>query len=237
MSHDNAASRLLQLLNKAKEIEQNISSLDAWGKLLGTRDPAKLLSRMGKMIALPEQISATLSNSVNTSPAVLHHISSQFYHAFTTHKFSEKWNEFTNRIDSHVINYLGLASTLLETQTKTKQLTEGELQELRDSFSDILERARNSDLPPRLKAYVVLQLHDIIATLDDYFITGAEPVLERIEATLGHAYVDEEYKNFLKDNELGKAILDCLGAAANVVTIAVGIPQLAQTFLMLQQGL
>jgi hypothetical protein len=237
MAHDNAASRLLALLVKAKSIDPNTSSIHAWEQVLNTKkNPALLLSRMGKMIALPEQITTTLANSVETSPSVVQHISDQFYAAFITHKFSEKWEVFVSRIDAHITNYLALASTLLETQIKTRQLDVDELQGLREDFEQLLEKVRLSDLPPRLKSYVVLQLHDLIAALDDYFITGAEPILERIEATIGHAYIDSEYRGFLKDHELGKSLLDCLGAAANLVTVAVGIPQLAQIIQLLQHG-
>lgn len=236
MANDNAASRLFELLSQAKSIDQNMQSARAWRRLLRTDDSSLLLSRLGKMIALPEEISAALSNSTDTSPAVVGHISRQFYTAFSSHGFENKWEIFVARIDSHMLNYLTLASTLLETQAKTRRLEDSELDELRAEFQDLLERTRTSELPPRLKSYVVSQLHSLISALDNYFITGAEPILDRIEATIGHAHIDSEYKGFLKDHELGKSLLDCLGAAANVVTVAVGIPQLAQVIQLLQHG-
>lgn len=236
MATDNAASRLLELLTHAKTIDQNTASVHAWQNILQTKDPALLLSRLGKMIALPEEISSTLSNSVDTTPGVVRHISNQFYAAFSSHKFGEKWEFFVTKIDDHIMNYLALASTLLETQIKTKRLDDAELEELRRGFVDVLEKIRVSELPARLKSHIVLQLHDLISALDDYFITGAEPVLERIEATIGHAHIDAEYKGFLRDHELGKSLLDCLGAAANLVTVAVGIPQLALVIQQLQHG-
>lgn len=234
MAHDNAASRLLKLLTDAKSINPNISSINAWQQLLHTKgDHALLLSRMGKMIALPEEIATTLSNSVDTNPGVVGHISSQFYSAFVNHKFGEKWEIFITQIDAHIMNYLALASTLLETQVKTKQLEEQELERLRDSFVELLERIRSSELPPRIRSYVALQLHDLLSALDNYFISGAEPILERVEATIGHAHIDPAYKGFLKDHELGKSLLDCLSAAANLVTVAIGIPQLTQIIQLL----
>lgn len=236
MATDNAASRLLELLRKAKALDQNVPSVKAWQTILETKGSAQLLSRLGKMIALPEKISETLSNSVDTTPGVVQHISNQFYAAFSSHKFSDKWEVFVTKIDDHMMNYLALASTLLETQVKTKRLEEAELDELRQGFVDLLEKVRASQLSPRVKAYVVLQLHDLVAALDDYFITGAEPILERIEAAIGHAYVDPEYQGFLRDHELGKSLLECLSAAANLVTVAVGIPQLVHVVQLLGQG-
>ncbi len=237
MATDNAASRLHELLGKAKAIDPNNASVHAWGQLLqAEQNPALLLSRLGKVISLPEEISSILSNSVNTTPGVVNHISSQFFAAFSAHKFGEKWEGFITRIDDHMMNYLALASTLLETQVTTKRLENGELEGLRASFVELLDKLRSSELPARLKSYVVLQLHDLISSLDDYFITGAEPILERIEATIGHTYIDPEYRNFIKDHDLGKSLLECLGAAANLVTVAVGIPQLTQLIHLLQHG-
>lgn len=237
MAHDNAASRLLELLNRAKSIGPNTASINAWEQLLDAKsDRALLLSRLGKVIALPEQISVILSNSVDTDPGVAQHISDQFYAAFVTHKFNEKWEVFTSRIDVHVLNYLALASTLLETKIKTKKLEEEALRGLRDSFSELLESVRESGSSSRIRSYVVMQLHDLITVLDDYFITGAEPIMRNIEAAVCRAYTDSGYKSFLKDDDLGKRLLACLSAAANLVTVAVGIPQLTQVIHLLQQS-
>lgn len=229
MSCDNPASRLLALLTTAKEIDGNTPSSQAWAKLLDAKgSQALLLSRMGKLLQLPNEVTVRLSNVAGVQPHIVSHISSQFYAAFAAHKFVEKWVEFTNRIDSHILNYLGLASSLFEAQTATQQLESDELEKLRTDFTELLERIRDADIKPRLKAYIVLQLHALITTLDDYFITGAEPILRQIEATVGHAYVDPAYKDFLQSHELGKSLLGCLAAAANMVTVAVGIPQLEQ---------
>lgn len=236
MTTDNAASRLLSILNKAKEIDKNTQSSRAWKEVLQTTDSALLLSRLGKVIALPEDISAALSNRVETNRDVIQHISRQFFVAYSSHKFSDKWEVFVSKIDNHMLNYLSLASTLLETQVRTRQLEDRELEEIRLDILDILDKSRNSELPPRVKAYLVSHLHEIISALDDYFITGAEPVLTRIEATLGHAHIDSEYKGFLRDDELGERLLESLAAAANLVTVAVGLPHLANAILLLQQS-
>lgn len=237
MTADNAASRLLELLKNAKEIDQNIQSSRAWQKLLKTKEPAVLLSRLGKMMALPEEISATLSNRVDTSRDVTQHISNQFFSAFSSHKLGDKWEVFVSRIDNHMFNYLSLASTLLETQASTKRLADHDLEEIRLDMLDILDKSRDSNLPPRVKAYIVSHLHEILSALDDYFITGAEPILTRIEASFGHAYVDKEYKGFLLDHELGKRLLESLTAAANLVTVAVGLPQITHAAILLQHGI
>lgn len=234
MDHDNPALRLLGLLNKAKTIDANKASVNAWEALLDAKsDRALLLSRMGKMLALPQQIASVLSNSVDAPPESVQHIANQLFAAFTTHKFNEKWEVFTARIDVHMLNYLALASTLLETRNPTKRLDDEELTSLRENFSNLLERIRLYEIESHLKSYIVMQLHDLIAALDDYFITGAAPILECVEATVGHAYLDPGYKSFLNDHELGQSLLQCLAAAANLVTVVVGVPQLAHIVQLL----
>lgn len=237
MDHDNPALRLLNLLDKAKAINPNTASVNAWESLLDAKsDHALLLSRMGKMLALPQQIASVLSTSVEASPDSVRHIADQLYVAFTAHKFDGKWEAFTARIDVHIINYLTLASTLLETRNPTKRLDAEELASLREQLSSLLEKIRLSDIDVNLKSYIVMQLHDLIAVLDDYFITGAGPILERIEATVGHAYWDSGYRSFLTDHDLGQSLFQCLAAAANLITVAVGIPQLAHIVQLLSHG-
>jgi hypothetical protein len=236
MKNDNSAARLLAILERARKINPNTTCQAAWDALLDAQnDSSKLLSRMGKMIALPEQITSTLSNSSGVNSELLAHISDQFRSAFTYQKTNDKWSEFTTRIDAHLINYLGLASSLLEMQTQTKILSDEEINKLRQNFSDLLEEIRQNNISPRLKAYITQQIYGILSALDDYFITGAEPIMHKIESTVGHALVDKEYKNFLTSEELGKSLLDCLSAAANLVTVAVGIPQIAQLFHLIGQ--
>ncbi len=234
MTYNNAASRLRDLLIKAKEIDRNISNKQAWDLLLQTNNNrALLLSRMGKFISLPEIISTTISNNVDTNTEVFKHIEDQVYKAFTSQVFNDIWAHFTNHIDDHTLNYLGLASSLLETQTKTKKLESEELEEIRDSFVKLLDTVRNSEISPKLKSYIATQLHNLISSVDDYFITGAEPILNQVETTVGHAFVDPEYKSFLRDDELGRSVLECLSAAANLVTVAIGVPQITQLTLLL----
>ena len=90
-----------------------------------------------------------------------------------------------------------------------------------------------SDSDSELKKYIIHHLRQILIAIDEYKITGALPILDAIESTIGHAYLDKKYYSFLKDTDIGKQIVVTLGVAANLVTIAVGIPAITQGILML----
>jgi hypothetical protein len=75
----------------------------------------------------------------------------------------------------------------------------------------------------------------MIISIDEYRLTGALPLLDAIDTTIGHAALEKNYKSFLTDTELGKRLLDTLSSMANVVTVAVGIPQLTVAIAQLTQ--
>lgn len=75
----------------------------------------------------------------------------------------------------------------------------------------------------------------MIVSIDKYRLTGALPLLDAIDTTIGHAFLENGYKSFLTDTELGKRLLDTLGSMANVVTVAVGIPQLTLAIAQIAQ--
>ena len=50
---------------------------------------------------------------------------------------------------------------------------------------------------------------------------------------MGHALVNKEFRSFLKDDELGLKLFESMTAAANVVTVALGIPAITQAIQLL----
>ena len=90
-----------------------------------------------------------------------------------------------------------------------------------------------SDQPTEVKRYLARNVRRILTSIEEYKLTGALPLLDAIDTTLGHMHIDAEYKSFLRDTELGKKLLDTLASMANVVTVAVGIPQLSATIAQL----
>ena len=91
----------------------------------------------------------------------------------------------------------------------------------------------SSDIDIEVKKYLIRYIRKILTGIDDYFLTGALPILEAVETAVGHANIDKKYKTFLTDTEFGKKILDTLAATANVVTVAVGLPQLTTAIAMI----
>jgi hypothetical protein len=50
--------------------------------------------------------------------------------------------------------------------------------------------------------------------------------MESIEATLGHAFLDKQYRTNLTNTEFGKKIIKVLSSVADIITISIGLPQI-----------
>ncbi|MGP9492044.1 hypothetical protein [Psychrobacter sp. AOP7-B1-24] len=239
MPSDNSAYRLYKILENAKNIKSETTNMNAWGQLLqANNDKASLLSRMGKMLELPKEISDSLANVGSADPETTAHISSQLFTAFTNQRFDLRWDTFRNKIDNHLLSYLKLASSLLESQSQTSIIDEEKLENLREKILSLIDEFKQStNVDKRLKAYIVNQLHKIIILIDDYFITGAQPILHQVEATVGHAFIDPEYKEFLKEEDLGRKLLEYLHVVASVTTVAVGLPEISSSIKLILENI
>ena len=143
------------------------------------------------------------------------------------------WDTFINNIDPHTIAYLRMSSSLLQARSNTKLIAGSDLTSVRTTLDGLIKEVLNSGESSEIKKYVIRSIRQIITAIDEYRLGGALPVLDAIEAAVGHVVVDKEYKNFLVNSELGKRLLDTLSATANLVTVAVGLPQLSQAIALL----
>lgn len=237
MNRDNPAARLLAILEKGQNIPRTESCRIAWQKLLCVENnQALLMSRIGKVMELPEQaIQALRADSPEQSES-WEHWANQVNTAFMVQNLNGPWESFINYIDVHSIRYLRLSARILEVASNTKLIAAEELSTVREKLNLIHEEILNAEIPEEVKQYLVRYLRKILTGIDEYSLTGALPLLEAVDTIVGHALLDTSYKGFLRDTELGKKLLDTLSAMANLVTVAVGLPQLTQALVLLSSG-
>jgi hypothetical protein len=235
MQFDNPAARLLEILVQGKKRPADEVCRVAWGKVLGTNhgDLALLVSRIGKVMALPQETIDLTTELLPGEPPTWEHWASQVNQAFSVQNLNGQWSTFIGQIDGHTINYLRLSASVLASKAELRTLAPEAITGLRQQVALLLSEVLESEIAPEIKKYVVHHLRKILTCIEEYTITGALPLLDAVESPIGHAYLDEGYKNFLTSTEIGRRVLDTLAATANVVTVAVGIPQLSQVFLQL----
>ena len=232
MHSDNPAARLLKILQDGKEIPPTTKCRDVWHKILDVErsDPALLMSRLGKVMELPDLIINDIIENYPNQGRSYEHWSSKVNAAFMQQNLNGTWQEFIAHIDSHTISYLNMSADLLDMKALTQLISESEISDIRNKIDELLNEAIDLDLDQDFKTYIIHYLRKIITAIDEYRISGAIPVSESIESAFGHAFVDENYRSNISGTEFGSKIISVLGAVAAIVTIAVGLPQLPDTF-------
>lgn len=227
MNYDNPAARLLAILTAGKQKDRKLPCRAVWDELLDTGSNQPLLmSRLGKLMELPALIIESIQLAYPEEGNTWSHWESQVNTAFMVQNMHGSWETFIQHIDDHSFTYLRMTSNLLASKSTTRLIASESLSPVRADLQRIHDELIESDQPDEVKKYLSRNIRRMIVSIDEYRLTGALPLLDAIDTTIGHAALEKNYKTFLTDTELGKRLLDTLSSMANVVTVAVGIPQL-----------
>ena len=232
MIGDNPAARLLAILERGKEFKGHENCRNTWKKILEVEGKADsvLMSRLGKVMELPEQIITILKKDFPNQTRTYSHWSAQVNAGFFQQNLNDSWDGFSKHIDSHTLNYLRLNADLIQTKSPTNLINQEQLESLREKVSDLLAELIDSDFEPEFKDFLARALQKMVFAIDEYRISGALPVMDAIEGVFGHAFFDEKYRESLSKTELGGKVVNVLSVVASAMTIALGVPQLPQTF-------
>ena len=234
MNYDNPAARLLAILEKGKAQPGTAKCRSVWEGLLEVQgDEALLMSRVGKVMELTQLAVEAIRDASPETGDSWSHWAIQVNAAFMVQNMHATWDTFIGNIDSHTISYLRISSSLLQARSNTKLIAGSELASVRSTLEALITEVLESSESAEVKRYLLRSIRQIVSAIDEYRLGGALPVLDAIESAVGHVVVDKEYKNFLVNTELGKRVFDTLSATANLVTVAVGLPQLTQAIALL----
>jgi hypothetical protein len=235
---DNPAARLLKILEDGKKIDPNTKCRKAWHRLLDVEEsnPALLMSRLGKLMEQPDLIIRDIKDNYPKQNSSHNHWSSKVNTAFMQQNLNGAWSEFIAHIDAHTIDYLSMSADLLDMKSSTQLMSEADINNIRSKVEELLNEAIDADIDMDFKKYVVRYLRKIVIAIDEYRISGAIPISESIESAFGHTFIDEKYRVNISSTEFGSKFLSALAAVASAVTIAVGLPQLPDTFQYLLTG-
>lgn len=233
MKTDNPAGRLLNLLEEGKNIGPNVKNRDAWGTLLEVEDSNSplLMYRLGKVMELPkqviEQIKLNFPNQQNTHS----HWSTKVNQAFGVQNLNGKWNDFNQHIDQHTLDYLSMSVDMIDSKGYTQVISSEKLNEIHEKISNLRQDAIDSDeLDESFKKIISVYLQKILSAIDEYKISGAVPIMENIEQTLGRTFCDEAYRATIQRTKFGEKLLTTLTFVADITTISLGLPQISDGF-------
>ena len=85
---------------------------------------------------------------------------------------------------------------------KTKNIDFDELKKLKEKTNELVESLIiNDSLDQHAKAFCIKQLKKIIDVIDHYNIYGNEGILDIVEESIGHAFTNKKYHDYMKDEK------------------------------------
>lgn len=234
---DNPARRLLTILTKAKLIPMNANTFSAWREIFDlSHDTATqdILMKIGKLYKLVEEVNEFIKVTAPNNLEDNNYWTTQVLHFLAQSSLSRSWADSICYIDDHTIKYLKMTAQIIDfnldknQNNHLKNLDTNKIKDINESIKKLYDEVLNSDLNEQLKISVLKYLSRLIQTLEEYWITGSEAVLEAIELTIGHMAVDSKYREFMTKEPLGSSIMQKVGDVIIIMTAAKGFLEIIE---------
>lgn len=238
MIHDNPAARLLKILQDGKNENSNESCRTVWAKLLKVQsnDHALMMSRLGKVMELPNQIISDIKENFPNQTNTYSHWSTQLNHAFLNQNVNGQWESFIKHIDQHSISYLQLSADLLQSKLSTSLIEKEKLNEIREKIDNLYKEIMETDLDEKVKEFLLRAMQKILVSVDEYNISGSIPIMDSIDMVFGHMVVNDDFREEMNKKPITKIIFEQLSDVANIVTVSQGLTELSSYVKQLLLG-
>lgn len=233
LENENIARRLISLLEEGKLISSVTPCKEVWCKLLNVdkNNHSLMLRRLATAMDLPNQIIDEITFKFPKSKGKHTYWRQKVNYAFLNQNLSSQWSTFINHLDDHTYNYLEHSAELLDTKDNSKVVNKEELISIKENIRKVLDEIVKSELNEDFKLSLSKYLNTILNSIDEYNITGSAPIIESIKLMIGNTVFDEEFKNKMFKDELGRRVLNILHITASAFTVAQGYEALPNNFL------
>lgn len=232
MLYDNPAAALHSILERGTGIKNDESCHAAWSRLLDITpdDQDSLIQKLSVVMNLPSKslllVKTLFPNQFQSTKSWVNTIEV----AFLQQQLNGQWGSFISHIPAYCLAHLSVTSELIQTRLENKLIPKEELDKVLKDIHDLVAEIDSSSLDNALKAYLGRELGELQRSIRNYKISGSQPILQQAEAMFGHSLRDKNYYSFLTSHELGVKLVENLNVMANLLTITIALPQLAQTW-------
>ncbi|CNG29290.1 Uncharacterised protein [Yersinia enterocolitica] len=234
---DNPAARLHQILLDGSRQDNGRACRDIWFDLLkiSERTDINLLRAVANTAELADKIIYIRDDVLKTTRAKSTHWHTQVNKAFSIQSLKSDWGSFNKSIDSLVISELDMLAMIFEQANAEENLDEEKLAEFKVRIINLREEIIGSELDQGVEYALLALLKKALEAIEMYQVTGAGPIMEAVEASIGKVMFDQNLQEEIKSGTIGKQFGALMGGLANFVTIAQGVKELAGpaiTFLL-----
>jgi hypothetical protein len=193
---DNPAAMLLEIFKKTKELKGDSNCAAVWKDLVGLPHASslELLTRMAKVIELTSQMQKIVKEEFPDQIDECQYVVKRISALFISQKNSSSWKDSMKFIDNHTISYLNMLSPLIQTKINNSSPSKDKLFSIQEKIREILEEiliSDSTDFDDSIKKYLVRMFQRMDIAIDEYHLSGLSPIIEAVEATIGHTTFDD----------------------------------------------
>ncbi|MFW6278187.1 MAG: hypothetical protein ACOC1T_02140 [Halorhodospira sp.] len=230
MSSGNPASRLLEIAQAAKEMKEGISARDGWSAVLDAHGSRPLLmTRMGEAMMLIEKALDELNLRFPEQYDTHRHWVAKVSAAFLADGNGGAWKGVQQHFDAHTINYLTLASNLLDQPRGGEAIRPEQVVSMKERLEVFLEEVGESAMGETSKEVIRHHVGQILEALDERGINSREAVEDAVHMTMGKAAMDQEVRKDLAKSGMGERLQNAMAFVYQTVTAAKDAGQLLET--------
>ncbi|MEX2373987.1 MAG: hypothetical protein WD942_00150 [Dehalococcoidia bacterium] len=209
MSTGNPASRLLEIAREARSLKEGINARQAWALTFGTgEDFALLMTRMGEAMMLVKEALEELDRRFPDQHETHQHWVTKVSQAFLADGLGGSWKTIQEHFDRHTINYLTMASNLLDQPRDGESMRPEQVVSMRERLEAFLEEVGDSSMSEASKEIINHHVSQILEALDERGINSREAVEDAIHRTMGKAAMDSHIREDLQKSGMGKKLYE-----------------------------
>ncbi|MDR5799167.1 MULTISPECIES: hypothetical protein [Caballeronia] len=217
---DNPAARLYEILKGIHSLAPQSNCRDHWRQLLQTDKEDELLSRLAKLLLLAEDVVIETNRVFPAYLSYMKGVQHQLIDAVSKQNLNGQWDTFLTHVHPQTITHLHFMVTMLN-ERESMQAPSVTLRDQRISFEEARKQIIEAgDIPDDVKLQMVRHLNLIIASIDEYFITGIFSLMDTLNGAIGNALIDPGYRDAIKGTEAGNKFMKAVFKAAEVAAAA-----------------
>lgn len=224
MKMENPAVRLQRVLAKIHSTRNDTPCKSAWHAAfdIANDEDGYLLQKLGEFMMMPMEAAQTMNSQFPALKEQTDAWLQQISYAFKTQNLSGHIHSFQANYTAKEGKFLDVMSEMIKIKS-FDELDESLIASAKEKLQELANEVLDSKLEQKLKEYIIKAIRRIIVALEEYQLMGSVPVVESIELMMGRSFTDENFRASLA-TPIGAKIFNVVGAVANMVTIATGMP-------------
>lgn len=197
IKRNNPAGRLISLLEKFEEQRRDPFNVNdnrtAWKNILNleTDDDMEIFQAILSVNELVRDTKATIKNTA-PNPSLYLASFENIEKAVFPRQLDDSFEKSMKLIDARVLHSLEFSCELLSQHYDEGEVSQDDLSDIDSTVSELFSYAKNADIDPNVRTFIMESLEAIRRSISHYNIYGPKGLREAFQLTLGGVFANQE---------------------------------------------